>query len=97
MINRSIATSTYPEILKISKILPILKANKNKNEIDSFRPINNLPLADKIFSEHIKIHLTHFLDENKIIDSNHHGGRKSHSTTTAIINVYDKLQKSWES
>ena len=58
--------------------------------------MNNLPLLDKIFSEHIKYHLTIFLDNNDVIDNYHHGGRKSHSTTTAIINAYDQLQKSWE-
>ena len=96
LINRSISTSIYPDILKVSKIFPILKPNKDMHEIDSFRPINNLPVIDKNFSEHIKHHLMIFLDNNNIIDINHHGGREGHSTTTAIINVYDKIQTSWE-
>ena len=35
------------DIFKISKILPIGKPNKRTNNIESFRPINNLVLIEK--------------------------------------------------
>ena len=90
LINRSIYMITYSNILKISKIYPNLKPNKDPHDIDSYRPLNNLSVIDKIFSEHIKIHLLSFLQDNNIIDHNNHGGCVRHSTMTAIINIYDR-------
>ena len=53
-------TCLYPTVLKISKIMPILKPNKNKFTVDSYRPINILHPIDKIYQEHVKINLTSF-------------------------------------
>ena len=30
-----------------------------------------------------------FLEENKLLHPNHHGGRKGHSTTTALVQMYN--------
>ena len=73
LINSIIKTSIYPEIFKISKINPVCKPDKNPNLIESYRPINNLPIIEKLIQEHIKIHLILFLDNNKIINENQHG------------------------
>ena len=51
LINRIIETSTYPDILKVSRILPILKPEKVKTNPDSYRPICNLSVFDKIIQE----------------------------------------------
>ena len=45
--NSIIRTSNMRDIFKISKILPIGKPNKRTNNIESFRPINNLVLIEK--------------------------------------------------
>ena len=47
--NDMIWTSIYPSQLKVSKILPILKPNKNQDNIEGYRPINILGPIDKIF------------------------------------------------
>ena len=91
LINLIILKGKIPEIFKISRILPLSKPEKSVNSIESYRPINNLPCIEKIFEEHIIINLNIFLEENKILHDNHHGGRKSHSTTTAMAQVYNTL------
>ena len=30
-----------------------------------------------------------YLEENKLLHPNHHGGRKGHSTTTALVQMYN--------
>ena len=40
--------------------------------------------------------LTEYLEKNKLIHHNHHGGRKGHSTTTALIQMYDKWVEEME-
>ena len=53
-INRSLMAGKFPEILKTSRILPILKQGKDKFSKESYRPISNLHCIEKIFKEHIK-------------------------------------------
>ena len=96
MINSILRTSTIPDIFKISRILPISKPDKSVNLIDSYRPINNLPCLEKVLEEHILTHLNILLRDNNIIHDNHHGGRKKHSTTTALTQIYNVLHTNLE-
>ena len=77
-------TNTFPQIFKISRILPFSKPNKPRSDIDSYRPINNLMCIEKIFEEYFKECLIIFLNENNIINKDPHGALLNHSTTTAI-------------
>ena len=67
IINAIIAKMIYPSIYKISKILPLRKPGKNTLLSDSFRPINNLPVVEKIVEEHFLEILIDFLIENSIL------------------------------
>ena len=91
LINTIIRTGTYPDILKLSKITPQLKPDKQTNKIDSYRPINNLCTLDKIVEQYIKTHLDNYLDNNNIIHKHHHGSRKGHGTDTATGQIQHEL------
>ena len=75
---------------------PILKSSRPPNLLGSFRPLNNLVSLEKLWEEHMRIHLHKFLDANMIINDNHHGGRKNHSTITALIQIHDFLYKQYD-
>ena len=64
--------------------------------INSYRPINNLCSIEKIIEAHLLLHLENFFDRNKILVENHHGGRRNHSTVTAIASIYHILYKNDE-
>ena len=96
LINTIISTNTFPDTFKLSRITPIKKPKKSKTQIDSFRPINNLCTLDKIVEQHIKLHLDTFLTKHNIIQPNHHGGRRKHSTTTALAQIYNTLHTQHE-
>ena len=64
--------------------------------MNSFRPINNLNILEKITEEHLKNQLTEYLDKYEIINDNHHGGKINHSTTTAVAQINNILYKNWE-
>ena len=87
LINAIIAKMIHPSIYKISKILPLSKPGKNTLLIDSFRPINNLPVVEKIVEEYFLEILIDFLIENSILHNNHHGGRANHSPETAMAAI----------
>ena len=91
LINAIYTTETYPSILKIDRISPNLKPDKNSENIDSYRPINNLSTIDKIIEEFFKQQINTFIDINNIILDEHHGSLKDHSTLTALSLMNNKL------
>ena len=82
--------------MKKTRITPILKKGKPVDEIDSYRPINNLPCVEKIVEEHLKRQMEEFIRENKIMNKDHHGGRKNHSTITAKVTIEHEATKAHE-
>jgi len=96
LINSIIISGTYPDILKRSRISPIKKPDKPEDNIDSFRPINNLVTLEKIIEQHIKIHLETYLCTNNIILKNHHGSRKYHGTNTAVTQITNEINTKYE-
>ena len=90
-INRSIAAGIFPENMKVAKILPILKPGKDRFKNESYRPISNLHCLEKIYEEHIKIHLNKNFEDNGIILKNHYGGLKGKSPATARAVIEHKI------
>ena len=88
LINSILKTATYPLIYKISKILPLSKPGKNTLLPDSYRPINNLPVIEKIIEEYFLEFFIEFIEFNNILHDNHHGGRANHSPETAMTNIH---------
>ena len=56
LITRIIITETYPDILKVTRISPNLKPDKDSYSIDSYHPICNLSVIDKIIQQYLKNH-----------------------------------------
>lgn len=91
LVNAIIHTEIYPSALKLSRISPLLKPDKNAELIDSFRIINNLSVIDKIVEQFLKDQLNDFLEIHNIINDQHHGSHKEHSTLTALALMNHKL------
>ena len=69
--------------MKIVRVTPILKPDQIKTDKTGYRPISNLHSLENFFGEHIKEKLVNHLGNNKIIDENHHGGKKLRSRITS--------------
>ena len=52
--------------------------------------MNLLPLPGKVVERAVFSQMAEFLERNRLLHHNHHGGRKGHSTATALIQMYDK-------
>ena len=96
LIKSIIKKEKFPKVLKKTRITPILKKGKPVDEIDSYHPINNLPCVEKIVEEHLKRQMEEFIRENKIMNKDHHGGRKNHSTITAKVTIEHEATKAHE-
>ena len=75
LINKSIKTSTFPDILKMAKIYPIHKGG-TKCGSANYRPISILPTVSNIFEKHINKHLMAFLNKYKLKHANQSGFRQ---------------------
>ena len=80
--------SVFPSIWKHAKVVPLLKKGDPlipKN----YRPVALLPIFSKILERVVFNQLVTYFDSNGLIHPNHHGSRSGHSTTTALIQMYD--------
>ena len=92
LINISISQGSFPEELKLAKVLPIFKAD-NKQLIQNYRPISVLPYFSKIFEKIMSMYVIEFLETNNILYHNQFGFRKNHSTSHAIITLVERVSK----
>ena len=85
---------TFPNELKIAKVIPIYKNKGAAKEISNYRPISLLSIFSKLFEKLIHKKLMNFLTENDIINSAQYGFRPCHSTQHAIINATENIYRS---
>ena len=93
IINLSFETGKFPDILKISKVIPIFKKG-SPLEPSNYRPISLLSNIEKIFEKLMYSRISNFLDRHQILYFRQYGFRKSHSTTQAIINIIERIRQS---
>ena len=90
IINLSINTGTFPDQMKIARVIPLLKLGGRFN-FTSYRPVSVLPCFSKLLERIIYNRLIRFLDKYDILFDNQYGFKKNHSTNLALIHLYDKL------
>lgn len=89
LINDFLREGCCPENWKMSTIIPIPK--KTKAVLASeFRPINMLPLYEKVLELIVKIQMEDYLEANNVITEHQSGFRKQYSCETAIQTVIDE-------
>ena len=89
IINLSISQCTFPTIWKHAKVVPLLKKG-DPLLAKNYRPVALLSIFSKILEKAVFKQVVKYLDENKLLSSNHHGSRNGHSTATALIQMYDQ-------
>ena len=88
IINLSLRDASFPTSWKKAKVVPLLKKG-DALDPKNYRPVALLPILSKILERAVFHQLVEYLDENSLIHPNHHGSRKGHNTTTALIQMYD--------
>lgn len=87
MLSVSLTQQKIPGIWIITKIVPLLKPNKPDDDSSSYRPISLLSPVAKTLK---KLILSRFMDDI-ILAPHQHGFRKSHSTTTTLPHITQKI------
>ena len=94
LVNKSLATGTFPNFCKIARVVPVFKSGSTSS-VGNYRPISILPIFSKIFEKVVHKQVSDFLFFNNILNPNQYGFRKNHSTADAIADmtqcIYDSL------
>ena len=89
--NLAIRKGTYPDSLKIAKVIPIFKKG-DQTSVNNYRPISILSVINKIFEKILYSRLIKFVDKSNILYKYQFGFRKKHSTEHALIELVDQIR-----
>lgn len=89
IINKSLSEGCFPEEWKTSTVIPIPKIGEPK-KASEYRPINMLPIYEKVLEIVIKKQTEGYLENNNIITEYQSGFRKKYSCEIAIQVVIDE-------
>ena len=90
IINLSINNGIVPDQMKIARVVPIYKSN-DRLKFNNYRPISVLPAFSKILERIIYYRMINYLDKYNIIYHQQYGFRRGHSTSMALIQLFDKI------
>ena len=90
VINKSIASSTFPNKLKLAEVIPVYKKGDPRNR-KNYRPISLLSNVSKIFERILFNQISEFIEPflSKLLT----GFRKNHSTQHSLIKMIEHWKK----
>jgi hypothetical protein len=92
IINLSISTGVFPDHFKSCSVHPHLKkANLDKEDLNSYRPISHLSFLSKLTERVVKLRLTNYLSSNNLLNPFQSAYIKHHSTETTLLSVHDHI------
>ena len=89
ILNLSIQSRKFPTKWKIAKVVPLYKGKGGKFDPKSYRPVAILPILSKVLERAMFNQVLSHMDGNNLFNPSHHAYRSFHSTTTAMIQMYD--------
>ena len=95
IVNLSISQETFPKAWKNAKIIPLHKKNE-RTEPKNYCPVALLSILSKIMEKSVFQQVIKYMETNHLLHPSHHGFRKSHSTTTALLEMYDTWLEAFE-
>ena len=92
LIFSSLSSATMPYLLKTAHVRPILKnRNLDRNDLQSYRPVSNLPFLGKVLEKVVSKRVQQFVDDNNLLDINQSAYRKYHSTETTMLKIHNDI------
>ena len=93
--NECLKSGSYPDILKIAKVVPLYKGG-SKLDLNNYRPISILSPINKIFETILHKRLIEFWEKHNLFYDSQFGFRKHHSTNHAITHLFEFVLKQRE-
>ena len=90
--NECLRSGSYPDILKIAKVVPLHKGG-SKLDLNNYRPISILSPINKIFETILHKRLIEFWEKHNLFYDSQFGFRKRHSANHAITRLFESVLK----
>ena len=90
VINQIFSTGIFPHKLKIAKVIPLFKKDKNYI-LDNYRPVSLLPSLSKIVEKVMYIQLYEYFQNNRLFYDSQYGFRSKHSTELAALELLNRI------
>lgn len=90
LINQSLSTGVFPNMLKLAKVIPLYKSNEDYL-LNNYRPISLLSTFSKIYERVIHDQLHEYFTMNNLYFQSQYGYRENHSTELAALELVDKI------
>ena len=91
LFNLAFVSGTFPQPLKIAKIIPVYKKG-DPLDCTNYCPISLLSNLGKLIEKLIHSRMNKFLENHKCFYKNQFGFRKKHSTNHALITITEKIR-----
>ena len=92
IINQSLTTGIFPDMLKKAKVVPIYKKD-DKMLFENYRPVSVLPSISKVFERILHTQLSNYMSRENLLYPHQYGFREGHSTELAALEFIDKITK----
>ena len=91
LVNESLKSGTFPQVLKAARVVPIYKSGK-KSIRENYRPISVLSVLSKIFERVVHERLYNFMDKNKLLYPRQFGFRSKLSPIHALSDITEMIR-----
>ena len=91
IINAVFESGIFPQSEKSAIVRPLLKGNKDQDELGSYRPLYNTSILSKVIEKACLKRLNHYLENFEAIPKFQSAYRKHHSVETSICRIYNDL------
>lgn len=93
--NSCIASGIFPDLMKLSKVIPLFKSGSTTDPTN-FRPISILPTLSKIFERLILYQMLRHFNRHNLLHLKQFGFTKGRSTTDAGVELLKNIFEAWE-
>ena len=88
IIAQSLTTGEVPSCFKVARVIPTLKKpSLDKDELNNYRPVSNLPFLSKVMEKAVLSRLSSYLSANNLDEPLQSAYRPGYSTETALLRV----------
>ena len=97
IVNSSLISGVFPEILKQAIITPVLKkTNLDPNTLKQYRPVSNIKFISKIIEKAASCQGIDHVDSNNLGEKFQSSYKKTHCTESALLKVKNDLLQSFD-
>ena len=92
IVNLSSESGSFPEVLKVSHITPLLKKpSLSKDDMKNYRPVSNLYFISKLIEKIISNRILSHPDKNNQSNPNQSAYKPLYSTEEALLKIHNDI------